>query len=151
MARIDWQRNAACVGSDPDLFVAETEAALLKARTFCTACPVTAACLAAALDEERGMSAAGRAGIRGGLTPEQRAALAGPVDEPSQDAVESRSEKARTRASGPIVCGTRRGYQKHRRNGEQACAPCRCANTAADRRLRTTGSTVVPADLAPAA
>jgi hypothetical protein len=44
--------------------------------------------------------------------------------------------------TGPVVCGTRGGYQKHRRNGEKACDPCRYANAAADRQLRTTGSTV---------
>jgi hypothetical protein len=39
------------------------------------------------------------------------------------------------------VCGTRRGYQRHRRHGEVACGPCRQANTDADNRLRRTGTT----------
>lgn len=38
-------------------------------------------------------------------------------------------------------CGTRSGYQHHRRNGEEACGPCRRANTDADNRLRRTGTT----------
>lgn len=38
-------------------------------------------------------------------------------------------------------CGTRPGYQRHRRNGQTPCAPCRRANTDADNRLRRTGST----------
>jgi hypothetical protein len=38
-------------------------------------------------------------------------------------------------------CGTRRGYHQHSRAGETACQPCRDANTAADRRLRETGTT----------
>jgi hypothetical protein len=146
----NWQRHAACATADPDLFLAETGHALREARAVCTACPVTAACLTAALAEERGTPAAGRAGIRGGLTPEQRAELAGPATEPCPEAPAAET-RPRKRAAGPVVCGTRGGYQKHRRNGEQACDLCRYANAAADRRLRTTGSTVRPADLAPAA
>lgn len=37
-------------------------------------------------------------------------------------------------------CGTRRGYGKHQRAGEQSCYRCRGANAAADRRLKATGS-----------
>ena len=40
-------------------------------------------------------------------------------------------------------CGTRPGYERHRRDGELACAPCRRANTDADYRLRRTGTTRV--------
>lgn len=39
-------------------------------------------------------------------------------------------------------CGTRNGYQWHRRRGEDACGPCKQANTAADNRLRRTGTTL---------
>lgn len=39
------------------------------------------------------------------------------------------------------LCGTRNGYQWHRRNGEEACGPCRKANTDANNRLRRTGTT----------
>jgi len=41
------------------------------------------------------------------------------------------------------VCGTRAGYLRHRKNGEDACPPCRRANTDADNRLRRTGTTKV--------
>lgn len=44
----------------------------------------------------------------------------------------------------PAPCGTRRGYHRHRRSGDPACPPCRAANAAADRRLRTAGTTVEP-------
>lgn len=37
-------------------------------------------------------------------------------------------------------CGTRTGYLRHRARGED-CEPCRKANTAADNRLRRTGTT----------
>jgi hypothetical protein len=43
-------------------------------------------------------------------------------------------------AAGRAYCGTRSGYQRHHRNGEDACAPCRRANTDADNRLRRTGT-----------
>ncbi|MEH0657687.1 WhiB family transcriptional regulator [Streptomyces stelliscabiei] len=40
-------------------------------------------------------------------------------------------------------CGTRPGYNRHRRNGEVPCADCRRANADADNRLRRTGTTKV--------
>lgn len=43
----------------------------------------------------------------------------------------------------PEPCGTREAYQRHRRRGETPCEPCRAANSAADRRLRETGTTRV--------
>lgn len=46
------------------------------------------------------------------------------------------------RLFGPTGCGTRNGYRQHLANNEPACDPCRWANTAADRRLRATGSTI---------
>jgi Transcription factor WhiB len=42
-------------------------------------------------------------------------------------------------------CGTRPGYQRHRRLGQAPCDPCKRANTDADNRLRRTGSTKVAA------
>jgi WhiB family redox-sensing transcriptional regulator len=38
-------------------------------------------------------------------------------------------------------CGTRSAYQRHKRLGEPVDDACRAANTAADRRLRETGTT----------
>ncbi|WP_200309144.1 WhiB family transcriptional regulator [Streptomyces adelaidensis] len=38
-------------------------------------------------------------------------------------------------------CGTRPGYQRHRKNGEAACGSCTRANADADNRLRRTGTT----------
>jgi hypothetical protein len=40
-----------------------------------------------------------------------------------------------------IRCGTRAGYRRHRERGEEACRPCKDANTGADNRLRRTGTT----------
>lgn len=43
------------------------------------------------------------------------------------------------------LCGTVPGYYRHRRRDEDACAPCRRANTEADSRNRRTGTTQVAA------
>lgn len=37
-------------------------------------------------------------------------------------------------------CGSRRGYRLHQKHGERTCYGCRGANAAADRRLRTNGT-----------
>lgn len=42
---------------------------------------------------------------------------------------------------GADKCGSRGGYQRHLRQGEVPCDPCRQANTDDDRRLRNTGTT----------
>jgi len=39
------------------------------------------------------------------------------------------------------LCGSRPGYQRHLKRGEEPCGPCRQANTDADNRLRRTGTT----------
>jgi hypothetical protein len=39
-----------------------------------------------------------------------------------------------------MQCGTRPGYQRHLKNGETPCDPCRQANSDADNRLRRTGT-----------
>lgn len=70
-----------------------------------------------------------------------------PIDEACAAAYRKRSQDRRdkakrTRAVGPPECGTPRGYRQHRKNGEDACRPCKDANNAADRQLRTTGSTL---------
>jgi hypothetical protein len=51
---------------------------------------------------------------------------------------------ARPRPSGPAACGTPGGYQRHRRNGEEVCGPCREARRVdqQDRRALRTRQTV---------
>ncbi|OEJ26825.1 hypothetical protein AS594_22400 [Streptomyces agglomeratus] len=137
-------KAALCKGIEPELFFPERgdrrSAAL--AREICAQCPVVAACLADALASEGDAGHSMRFGIRGGKSPEQRYAIyqrtapAAPAEAVAVAAPAPAGSKRR-----PVKCGTRRGYQKHRRNGERACDACRHANTAADRRLRTTGST----------
>ncbi|MGX8907359.1 WhiB family transcriptional regulator [Streptomyces netropsis] len=137
-------KDALCKVIEPELFFPERgdhrTAAL--ARELCAKCPVIEVCLADALMDEGAANHRRRFGIRGGATPQERyemyqrtARTAQPVAPPVGAPAPARAKRE------PVRCGTRRGYQKHRRNGESACDACRHANAAADRRLRTTGST----------
>lgn len=137
-------KGALCKAIEPELFYPERgdhrTAAL--AQEICAYCPVIEACLAGALRDEGGASPRRRFGIRGGASPKQRyeihqrtAQTALPVAAPVATPARAKARRE------PVRCGTRRGYQKHRRYGESACDACRYANAAADRRLRATGST----------
>ncbi|GAA1860413.1 hypothetical protein GCM10009836_45700 [Pseudonocardia ailaonensis] len=70
----DWRREAACVGTDPELFfpTAETgpirEAEVLRAKRVCAGCPVRTACLDWALDNLAH-------GVAGGCTPAERSRM----------------------------------------------------------------------------
>jgi WhiB family redox-sensing transcriptional regulator len=100
-----WQRQAACVNADPDLFFPDLGrvAGVLQsvdARTICAGCPVRAPCLNFAIREDI------RDGIWGGTLPDER---------------------PRTRRQ-PIDHGTPGGYIAHRRRGETPCFECKEAN-----------------------
>lgn len=74
----DWD-GAVCaqlgaVEADKMFFSTAAEA-VKEAITMCLDCPLRARCATLALEEEAGEPAYIRAGIRGGLTPEQRATL----------------------------------------------------------------------------
>jgi hypothetical protein len=59
-----------------------------------------------------------------------------------EDRAERETRKAVQQQPEPVSkCGTRPGYQAHRKRGETACDTCRQANTDADNRLRRTGTT----------
>ncbi len=65
-----WRDDAACLGADPDLFYPDKgEDTRQVVRVFCNRCPVTAECLAFALDMELSSL---RYGIWGGTTVVQR-------------------------------------------------------------------------------
>ncbi|MFF3454290.1 WhiB family transcriptional regulator [Streptomyces sp. NPDC002730] len=137
---------ALCKGIEPELFFPERgdrpTAAL--AREICAQCPVVEACLTDALASEGSAGHANRFGIRGGKSPEERHAIylgtrwPALVDDASESAPALRQIKPKRE---PAKCGTRGGYQRHLRQNEEPCDPCRFANTEADRRLRSTGST----------
>lgn len=70
----DWRERAACRGMDTAVFFPEVGQSARQAFDVCAACPadVRESCLADALTLPRGEDAAG---IRGGLTVEQRRSL----------------------------------------------------------------------------
>lgn len=72
----DWRRSASCLGTDPGVFFPERGGydSYGRARRICSECPVVEPCLEAALVGEQGDSGR-RAGMFGGLTPDERDAL----------------------------------------------------------------------------
>lgn len=74
-----WSDQAACRTVEMIVFFPEREHAgrggtnYSEARQVCAGCPVKAECLEDALVEERYQSGVYRHGMRGGLSPEQRA------------------------------------------------------------------------------
>lgn len=79
-----------------------------EAKAQCRRCPVAAACLRWALDTIEPYA------IAGGTTPRERRKMLGlPVADMDGEA-----------------CGTRNGYEQHRRRGEKACTACLTATAA---------------------
>jgi hypothetical protein len=104
---LDWLLRAACHGQPYAdwAFGGGPEQHAFIAR-YCNGCPVTAECL------EYGRE---HPGVYGGKTRQQR----GYRPPPDQRLA---------------PCGTPAAYDRHRRNGEDACDPCRLANTEQSRR-----------------
>lgn len=72
-----WRDDAVCAEIDQDMFFPELGDNGYQPRKVCNEmCFVREACLDSAMLEEQGLSRALRFGIRGGLGPAQRAALA---------------------------------------------------------------------------
>ena len=130
---LSWADRAACRGYDLDLFFSDAAQKVLEAKAICGGCPVRATCLAEALRAE----VTPRYGISGGLTPAERDELV--AAQPTEPGVEPLKRTSRKLAS----CGSRSAYQRHVRKGEPIDPACRAANTAADNRLRRSGSTKV--------
>lgn len=76
-----WHTRAACAGHNPNLWFPDPggpgRAQTRRAKAICHTCPVQTDCLAAAMAAEGALVAARRGGVWGGLTPEERARLAG--------------------------------------------------------------------------
>jgi WhiB family redox-sensing transcriptional regulator len=73
-----WQDQATCRGEDPRLFIPADNGrtSYSRGRAVCMRCPVRDACLTDAMTREGNAKAEDRAGLWGGLSPEQRANLA---------------------------------------------------------------------------
>jgi WhiB family redox-sensing transcriptional regulator len=132
-----WATRAACKGRDLGLFFSDAEQKVKQAKAICAACPVRTACLNEALRAEATTSGAG---IFGGLTSDERTQLA-LARAAEQAAAQGQAPPKPPTGRRPAPCGTRSAYQRHVKKGEPIDDACRTANTAADRRLRTTGST----------
>lgn len=104
--RDDWRDHAACTGLG-DLFLPRDEhhAPTTEPKKICAGCPVQQQCLDAAMKEEGGVDQFRRAGVRGGLTPAERAAAAnqrGPATLVDLTAVERRREETQARTGKAI-------------------------------------------------
>lgn len=64
----DWMYDAACRGADIDVFFGDSARAAQNARGYCRRCPVTADCLALALEYDNARAY----GVYAGLTGKQR-------------------------------------------------------------------------------
>ncbi|NUS86349.1 MAG: WhiB family transcriptional regulator [Streptomyces sp.] len=136
-----WTVQALCADSSyedirDDLWFAPTSRkdAVDEARFICHQCPVRDACLTDALTIEGAAHRSERHGIRGGLTGAQR---------------RRRYEKTlQGPKRPPAKCGTRSGYQKHRKDNTEPCEDCRWANTAYHQR-RSVGPPKVSRQPAP--
>lgn len=69
-----WQAKALCKNYDPRIFF--TKKNVLVAKAICAECPVREKCLDWTLVLEKGGSTTARAGIYGGLSPNQRGKIA---------------------------------------------------------------------------
>ncbi|HET6636789.1 MAG TPA: WhiB family transcriptional regulator [Streptomyces sp.] len=113
--RMDWQGNAACRTTDPDLFFdAQFDH---QARTVCVVhCPVRADCLAHVTDRERGMSETTRdEGIVAGLDRKQRWRL-----DPTATGKQTEEQPP---ACDPR-CGTAAALEQHLARGETVDDVC---------------------------
>lgn len=71
-----WHLEAECRDENADLFFAQHHQLWAAPRAICERCPVFEACLAAAIEEDAIRPDLPRQGMRGGLTPAQRAQVA---------------------------------------------------------------------------
>lgn len=112
--RPDWHADANCRGMDTELFFPGQGESTAEAKAVCRACDVQVECLLDALNRNE------RHGVWGGKAERERRAI--------------RSKKRATSPLAPPTtedCGTDRGYNLHRRRGEDACDDCKAAHSAA--------------------
>jgi hypothetical protein len=82
-----------------------------KARELCDGCPVIMACLASAMEEEKGCGPRDRFTIRGGMTPRARAQLAG-IGKACGEGHTNRWNKAGTRCLECKAIAERERYER---------------------------------------
>lgn len=107
-----WQTRGACRDVNPELFFTNgrgrpSQDQQERAAAVCRECPVQRECREAAIE------AGEEYGVWGGMTETQLHA-----------AIRNRTKKPENRGAELQPCGTWAAYLRHRRAGEQACAPC---------------------------
>jgi WhiB family redox-sensing transcriptional regulator len=134
---LTWQQDAKCKGIPTEEFYpGRGQVISWKLRDCCSACPVKEACLDHALNHEM-------YGFWGGTTEHQRRSIRqmkgislikpetvywyGETE--SRQRIEDNRPKIKGRGRKPVTCGTYSGYKKHRKLEEEACEPCKRANT----------------------
>ena len=127
---LPWLASAACTTADPDVFHPRRGVPAHEAMRICAACPVAAACLAYAVEHNE-------QGIWGGTTETERRRLRRQLRRRQQGRGPTDSHRNR------VMCGSFRGYRKHRRDNTPTCEPCREAARAAwtEARTRRLGAT----------
>lgn len=103
-----WQDSAACRGTDATWFIPAdgTHASYHRGRAVCIICPVRDACLTDALSREGDARAEDRAGLWGGLSPEQRANVAA-VRKKRTKPVKSRAAEVQERHREELLAALR--------------------------------------------
>lgn len=97
-----WTKEAKCL-DDWKAFAGEHDPSPAVAKVLCDGCPVIEECLAAALEEEGDIAARFRAGVRGGLTPQERYDRVKPASKPCKR--NHGPEYRKTRSNGFTYCG----------------------------------------------
>lgn len=101
----EWFDRARCRHvADPDIFFPSKGGSALDAKAICRACPVLEQCQAYALEHRE------KFGVWGGLSEHDRR--------------DKRTGVKRVAPTPSDLCGTYKGYCRHRRRGEVACPPC---------------------------
>lgn len=124
----DWTKDALCAGTDPEAFFPEKGGSTKAAKATCARCLVAAECL------DWAMASGERYGIWGGVSERDRRALRKLLDP--------------TTPSDTGACGTYpKGYQRHRRAGEDPCEDCTAAYSIYYERRRNEGKAPGPIDV----
>lgn len=108
-----WAMNALCAQCDPEEWFPNQGASTRAAKRVCLDCPVRAQCSQYALDNNE------IHGVWGGLSERERRRV-------------KRGEEVPVLALQP--CGTVAAFQRHVRDDEKPCDPCREAKNDASRR-----------------
>lgn len=110
-----WWHQAACKGADVNIFYPAIggTTTYTKALRLCAKCPVRIECLTEALDTDT------EYGMRGGMTPRQRAVYAARRD----------GTLPPIEAHGDAI-GTRRGYERELKAGVPPCEECKAGHNA---------------------